>query len=305
MNQKQLQYFLTAYEAKNMQKAADRLFVSRQGVSKMIRELESELGMPLFQRSQKGLEPTDFAIALIPHVRRLLDEYEYITGMNTLAGQKQNVITIYALDHILEYLSADFLRDFKKAFPHTILSIVESTDSASLTALLSQDADFAITTGPIDNTRFIATPLFYSRFCFRMSANHPLSGKEKLTYQDLAGQKIISKGRAYRCFRTHMDQYILGDGIAVDIFAETSDEAITLDLLRKEGGISIGYDYMDLLHLFPDIVARPLAAEVAGSEICLVSLKDILPRKINHQFQTFLLDWIPAHGKNQICWPTL
>ena len=285
MNQKQLQYFLDCCETKNMQKTADRLFVSRQGVSKMIRDLETELGTPLFHRSQKGLEPTDFAFSLIPHARNLLDEYACITGMNTLAGQKQNVVTLYALDHILEYLSADFLRDFRKAFPHTILSTVESTDTGALNGLLAQEADFAITTGPIDSTRFTAGPLFYSRFCFRMAADHPLARKEKLTYQDLAGQKIISKGRAYRCFRTHMD------------------ETIALDLIRKEGVISIGYDYMDLLHPAPDIAVRPLDASESGSELYLVTLKNTLPRKSARQFRQFLLDWIPAHGKDQIAWP--
>lgn len=303
MNQKQLQYFLDCCETKNMQKTADRLFVSRQGVSKMIRDLETELGTPLFHRSQKGLEPTDFAFSLIPHARNLLDEYACITGMNTLAGQKQNVVTLYALDHVLEYLSADFLRDFRKAFPHTILSTVESTDTGALNGLLAQEADFAITTGPIDSTRFTAGPLFYSRFCFRMAADHPLARKEKLTYQDLAGQKIISKGRAYRCFRTHMDEKILGAGIAVDIFAETSDETIALDLIRKEGVISIGYDYMDLLHPAPDIAVRPLDASESGSELYLVTLKNTLPRKSARQFRQFLLDWIPAHGKDQIAWP--
>lgn len=190
-----------------------------------------------------------------------------------------------------------------KRSPHTILSTVESTDTGALNGLLTQEADFAITTGPIDSTRFTAGPLFYSRFCFRMAADHPLARKEKLTYQDLAGQKIISKGRAYRCFRTHMDEKILGAGIAVDIFAETSDETIALDLIRKEGVISIGYDYMDLLHPAPDIAVRPLDASESGSELYLVTLKNTLPRKSARQFRQFLLDWIPAHGKDQIAWP--
>lgn len=37
MNQKQLQYFVTVYQTQNIKTAADRLFVSRQGVSKVIR----------------------------------------------------------------------------------------------------------------------------------------------------------------------------------------------------------------------------------------------------------------------------
>ena len=55
MNQKQLQYFVTVYQTQNIKTAADRLFVSRQGVSKVIRLLEEELGQPLFVRSIKGV----------------------------------------------------------------------------------------------------------------------------------------------------------------------------------------------------------------------------------------------------------
>lgn len=75
MNKKHLQYFLLAYETKNIQRVAELLFISRQGASKIIRELERELGSNLFIRSAKGLEPTDFARTLFPHAKKLLEEY--------------------------------------------------------------------------------------------------------------------------------------------------------------------------------------------------------------------------------------
>ena len=162
MQPKQLQYFITAYATKNIQRTAEKLFVSRQGISKTIRELEQELGADLFLRSSKGLEPTDFAEALFPHAKKLLDEYNYITGLNTLAKQKENVITIYALDNIVKYLTAEFFFDFRKLYPNIILSIIESTDEAALNALLARNADFAITTDPLDNTNFTLTPIFLS-----------------------------------------------------------------------------------------------------------------------------------------------
>ena len=62
MNQKQMQYFVTVYETQNIQAAADQLFVTRQGVSKVIRLLETELGQVLFARSSKGVMPTDYAV---------------------------------------------------------------------------------------------------------------------------------------------------------------------------------------------------------------------------------------------------
>ena len=100
MNQKQLQYFVTVYQTKNIQTAADRLFVSRQGVSKVIRLLEEELGQKLFIRSVRGVIPTDYATILLPHARQLLEEYDAIRGLHTLAAQAKSEVTIYSLDHV-------------------------------------------------------------------------------------------------------------------------------------------------------------------------------------------------------------
>ena len=80
MNQKQMQYFVTVYETQNIQVAADQLFVTRQGVSKVIRLLETELGQALFTRSSKGVTPTDYAVALLPHARQFLEACTAISG---------------------------------------------------------------------------------------------------------------------------------------------------------------------------------------------------------------------------------
>lgn len=300
MQPKQLQYFITAYATKNIQRAAEKLFVSRQGISKTIRELEQELGADLFLRSSKGLEPTDFAEALFPHAQKLLNEYNYITGLNTLAKQKENVITIYALDNIVKYLTADFFRDFRTLHPNTILSIIESPDEAALNALLAQNADFAITTGPLDNTVFTLTPIFYTHYCMALSANHPLATKERLSYQDLHNQKIISKGRAFRCFRDNMEKYILGTGLNVDIFAEITDSDVALKLVKESNVIYISYDYIAAMHKQPDIIWKMLDAEITGQNMYIVSLKNALPRKICRDLQIFLLTWLAAHNKDKI-----
>lgn len=138
MNQRQLQYFVTVYQTKNIQTAADRLFVSRQGVSKVIRLLEEELGQKLFIRSVRGVIPTDYATILLPHARQLLEEYDAIRGLHTLAAQAKSVVTIYSLDHVLAYLGASLIEDFHKAHPSIILSVVDTTDAMALTALSAQ-----------------------------------------------------------------------------------------------------------------------------------------------------------------------
>ena len=135
MNQKQLQYFVTVYQTQNIKTAADTLYVSRQGVSKVIRLLEEELGQPLFIRSIKGVIPTDYATTLLPHAKSLLEEYDAIRSLRTLAAKSQSVVTIYALDHVLAYLGASLIEDFHEAYPSIILSVVDTTDAHAIAAL--------------------------------------------------------------------------------------------------------------------------------------------------------------------------
>lgn len=97
MNKRQLMYFAEVYRCQNIQNASEKLFVSRQGVSKVIRTMEEELGQKLFIRTSEGVSPTDFAVALYPHVLKLIDEYRYIEGMNTLSSQKKSALTIIPL----------------------------------------------------------------------------------------------------------------------------------------------------------------------------------------------------------------
>ena len=150
MNKRQLMYFAEVYRCQNIQNASDKLFVSRQGVSKVIRTMEEELEQKLFIRTTEGVSPTDFAVALYPHVLKLIDEYRYIEGMNTLSSQKKSALTIYSIDHFFSYLSADFFIDFGKEYPNITLSVLDTTDDFALEGLMAQKCQLAIVNGPLD-----------------------------------------------------------------------------------------------------------------------------------------------------------
>ena len=303
MNQKQLEYFTEVYRSRNIQSAADKLYVSRQGVSKMIRQLEEDLGQVLFVRTARGLAPTDYATALLPHAQRLLDDYRYIEGMNTLAAQSKSVVTIYALDHVLRYLGASFLLDFHRAYPDIIVSVVDTTDDAAQEGLANKKCNFAIVTGPIDNSRFQGEELFFSRYCVRLHKDHPLAAKTAIEYQDLDGETIVGKGRAYQCFRQNMDKHIFLPGLKVTILGETADEAIITELVANGHALNIGYDYAAIVNPHPHIVMRPLSgADENGQPVYLLTDNHTLPTNAPKAFRQFLLDWLSAHHKDRIEW---
>ena len=303
MNQKQMKYFLEVYRQGNIQSAADKLYVSRQGVSKLLKTLEDELGQRLFIRNPHGLVPTDYANALLPHVQRLLAEYQSIASMSTLASQSKSVVTIYALDHIMAYLGAKFLWDFHRMCPEIILSTVETTDDAALKGVLEKQCNFAIVTGEVDQNRFAGEPLFFSQYCARLHWQHPLASQKKIAYADLEGARIVSKGRGYQCFRHNIDKYILLPGLQVDLVAETADEMLITELILQHQAINLGYDYAAVLNPHPDIVVKPLGTgDDSGRMVYLVWDKTAVLTKASQKFRDFLLAWLPQNGKDKVVW---
>lgn len=302
MNKRQLMYFAEVYRCQNIQNASDKLFVSRQGVSKVIRTMEEELGQKLFIRTTEGVSPTDFAVALYPHVLKLIDEYRYIEGMNTLSSQKKSALTIYSIDHFFSYLSADFFIDFGKEYPNITLSVLDTTDDFALEGLMAQKCQLAIVNGPLDFTQFHGTELFYMRYCARVNRNHPLSQKKMLDLSDLNGEIIAGKGRSYRCFRNNTDQYLLEPGYDVNILAEISDEAILTELVQKNQAIVLGFDYSASLFKNEDVVMLPLNIAEPGQYIYLVEKNNAPKTNTGQIFKKFLIGWIKEHNKQNVVW---
>ena len=74
MNTKILKCFQTVYEEKNLGRAARRLYITPQGLSKNIRQLEEELGSSLFLRTAQGMEPTEGGHFLYEKSERVIRE---------------------------------------------------------------------------------------------------------------------------------------------------------------------------------------------------------------------------------------
>lgn len=144
--------------------------------------------------------------------------------------------------------------------------------------------------GPIDNTHFTATPLFYSRFAFRMRRDHPLAQKEHLSFEDFAGETILGKGRAYHCFRTNIDQFMLSQGLHVTVPIETPDESLLQQLVEAGLGIATTYDFTAVSHCGENTVVRYLDDDRAGHHIYLVEKAGTLPTRAGRAFKQFLLD---------------
>lgn len=78
MNINQIKYVLTVAQSSSMREAASKLYVSQPALSASIRELEDELGILIFERSNKGITLTEAGHEFISYAKKALSQYEIL-----------------------------------------------------------------------------------------------------------------------------------------------------------------------------------------------------------------------------------
>ncbi|MEU4343787.1 LysR family transcriptional regulator [Nocardia sp. NPDC023852] len=147
MEMRQLRYFVTVAEEANFTRAAARLHLAQPGLSAQIRQLERELGQPLFDRGGRTVTLTEVGTAVLPHARAALDATERITQTvdeftGLLRGQvRVGLISGAATD---EFDVAAVLADFHDDHPQVGITLTEDTSERMLVALARGELDVAL-----------------------------------------------------------------------------------------------------------------------------------------------------------------
>ena len=95
MELRQLQYLLAVVEEQSFTKAAARLHVAQPWVSAQVRQLETEVGQSLLDRSPSGVRPTTVGAAVVPHARAALEAVTAVSDtVDQLAGLLRGHVTV-------------------------------------------------------------------------------------------------------------------------------------------------------------------------------------------------------------------
>jgi DNA-binding transcriptional LysR family regulator len=241
MDIRELRYFAAVFTERNLTAAAKRCFISQPSISTAITNLEAELGTALFIRHKRGVAPTAAAERFFAIARRIIDE----------ADAAKNLFRTRPVRHELKLA---LMRTLDIA--RTIALLKPLTENPDLTLRLvgvDEVADGRIISKGMARADEHFLMLWSERYVVALPPSHPLTLKERLRPQDLAGVAMID--------RCHCEQSALFDrapkGEAVAI-AESEDWAMAL----VAAGVGIAIVPEGVARANGDVAIREIDAKV-------------------------------------------
>ena len=201
MNTTALDCYLTVCETKNFTKAAEKCYISPQGVSKAVKKLEQELGCQLFRRTRQGLELTESGAALQIRARRILEEARFLQeDLERIAEREEHRIGLGIAMGTAQVMGKEFIGQLQMLLAKVGLTSVDSLDLLCESEVTAQRYELAITAGPVDRDEFDAVILRKGCLCAFVHKSHPFYRRRSLKFEELRNQKLITTNQNYRTY---------------------------------------------------------------------------------------------------------
>lgn len=248
MNLDHLRYFVKLSELRHYTRAAEQLCISQPSLSHAISQLESELGVPLFEKSGRNTVLTRYGEEFLECAQRSLGILD--AGMESLqrSAKGEGVVRL----GFLRTLGVDFIpkmtSDFIAADPNSGVEFSFHSDLSSglIDGLLQHKFDLVFCSEPEKSLGLTATPVTSQKLVMIVPNGHPLADRESIDLAETLEYPAVwfAKGSGLRKVVDGMYEQVGGKPISV---VETEEDEVIAGLVAAGFGIAVVPD-MDMLH---------------------------------------------------------
>lgn len=197
MDLKQLRYFAAIVDEGGMRRAAEGLHVSQPALTAAVRQLEDTLGVALFSRSGRTIEPTREGYRLYAHARALLAGAEKARReMRAMASLEVAELSLAATGMIASHVLPDPLNRFLAAHPGVSLSLRQMGGPAVESALKLGEVEVGFAMHELDAS-FEQVPVFKSQVAVCLRADHARAGQRDISWNELLDERVATLPRGY------------------------------------------------------------------------------------------------------------
>lgn len=297
---RQLTAFISVADNGSFTRASEQMHLTQSAVSGLIKELETSLGIVLFDRTTRQLSLSVVGHHLLPQARRILNEMQLFeneaSSLTSLAqGQVRLAVSQFAASSMPAVIA-----QFAKKYPDISVSLLDCSAENVLEHIQNIEVDLGVGTerGFIESEDDISADLLYQLpFCVVLPDSHALAQKAEIVWQDLVDTPLITlQGPFLEQVTAELDESIANH--IQQARYKVNFMSTALEMTRQGFGITLCLPYM------PEVIdwvsanglqMRPLAQPVKMRRFFIYqrSSRALSPASI--AFKRFLQNYFASH----------
>lgn len=192
MELRHLTTFIHVCEFMSFSKAAEHLGYTQSSVTQQIRQLETELGVELFERTGKRFSISTKGLELLPYANRLASLAAETKEAISNAGEPSGILRIGAIESTCNYILPPVLKQYLEVWPSVQISVRNATTLEIMEMLRKNQVDLILT---LDKK--IAAPEWKTAWeqpvniVFLCSPEHPFAGRENVLLKDILEENLL------------------------------------------------------------------------------------------------------------------
>ncbi len=297
MNIQQLEYLVAVDAKRHFVKAAEKCFVTQATLSMMIKKLEDELNVKVFDRSRQPVVPTEIGKKVIAQAKIILHESNKLREMvRDEHAELKGELRIGIIPTLAPYILPLFMNSFLKKYPSVKLKISEFTTDQIINQLQQQDLDVGLLSTPLNQPFLKEQLLFYEQFVVYTSSDDKILKKKFVLAKDIDTNRLclLEEGHCLRsqvfnlCELRNKEQE----------FRQLDFETGSIETLKRIVEVNHGITILPMLALKAMSARqkqniRYFKAPVPVREIGLVTYRYFVKEKLIQSLKEEILNHIP------------
>ncbi|WP_275287981.1 LysR family transcriptional regulator [Halomonas elongata] len=189
-----LRYVLAIIDTGGFHAAARQLHRTQPAISMAVRELERQLGEPLFEKGSKATL-TPFGDYCLPRFRELITQHDRLSReLAAQVHQQDGHVDMAAVPSVASRLMPHLLNDFIQRYPALRVSLQDGNADFVRQLVVSGDVELGLTSLWQQDAELSFTPLMRDSVGVVCRDDHPLAERHSLNWEELQGQVLIRNG---------------------------------------------------------------------------------------------------------------
>lgn len=275
MTLQQLRYIIAIDQYRHFGKAAEACDLTQSTLSLMVKKMEEELDVRLFNRDAHPVEPTEMGRKVIDRAKVVLFNAEQIIEMTRSEKEAlSGPLKVALISTVSPVLVPGLFNYFGRCYPSISLQTEEMLSSTINDKLHKAEVDMGIVAGPVNISDFLEVPLYHERFLAYVSPENPAFALESIRTESLFQQPI----------------WIIRDGLRLlnpgdlsekefsyDRYYEGGRVGILVQVVNDNGGITIIPEtHTDLIMYSQQRCLRPIVDPVPTRTVSLAIRRDYI-----------------------------